>query len=77
MATVNPAYTSQRDWRGIKDGTRKGRRYFATDSKVFDADWNAAMNIAKLSHIPISLPASGRMLDGQARVTEPIVVLSR
>ncbi len=70
---VNPAYTSQRDWRGLPNGKRQGRRYYATDGKVFDADWNAAMNIAKLAKIPVS---HSQVLDGQAHVIEPIVCQS-
>ena len=47
VVTVNPAYTSQNDYRVIKRGERKGCRYYASDGKVLDADWNAAINIAK------------------------------
>lgn len=68
---VNPAFTSQRDWRGIADGKRCGCRYIASDGVVFDADWNAAMNIAGRFNIPISYH---EVLDGQARVNEPNVV---
>ena len=46
VVTVDPAYTSKNDHRGVKRGTRKGCRYYTTDNKVFDADWNAAINIA-------------------------------
>jgi len=46
IKTVNPAYTSQRDHRGLSGGERKGCRYYASDGAVFDADWNAAINIA-------------------------------
>ena len=46
VATVNPAYTSQDDYRGLERGERKGCRYYACDGKVFDADWNASINIA-------------------------------
>ena len=47
VKTVNPAYTSQNDHRGLERGERKGCRYYASDGVVFDADWNAAINIAK------------------------------
>ena len=47
VATVDPAYTSKDDYRGIQRGVRKGCRYYTADSKVFDADWNASINIAK------------------------------
>jgi len=47
VVTVDPSFTSQRDHRGLKDGERKGCRYFASDGCVFDADWNASINIAR------------------------------
>ena len=47
VVTVDPAYTSQNDYRVIDKGVRKGCRYYTSDGKVFDADWNASINIAK------------------------------
>lgn len=47
VVTVNPYYTSQDDHRGLARGIRKGCRYNAVDGIVFDADWNASINIAK------------------------------
>jgi len=48
IKTVNSAYTSQNDHRpGFEKGERKGCRYYASDGVVFDADWNAAINIVK------------------------------
>ena len=48
VATVNPANTSRIDSRsGSKDGDRMGCRYYCVDGTVLDADWNAAVNIAK------------------------------
>ncbi len=73
VVTVNPAYTSKEDWRGIQAGERKGRRYYGSDGVVWDADWNAAMNIARRANIPIS---HRKVLDGQAQVTEPIAFKS-
>lgn len=70
IVTVKPAFTSQNDWRNIPKGKRQGCRYYASDSVVLDADWNAAMNIAKLSNISVS---HCKMLDGQALVIEPNV----
>jgi len=64
VETVNPAYTSQLDCRGIEKGERKNRRYYTTDNLVFDSDWNAAINIAnKFSKHPISslLPLDGKL----------------
>ena len=46
VVTVNPYYTSQDDYRNLERGKRKGCRYYAIDGKVFDADWNASINIA-------------------------------
>ena len=47
VKTVNPAFTSQNDHRGLERGERKGCRYYASDNVVFDADWNASINIAR------------------------------
>lgn len=46
VETVDPAYTSKNDYRGVRKGRRCGCRYYASDGIVFDADWNAAINIA-------------------------------
>ncbi len=71
VTTVSPFETSQRDNRtGKKDGERRGSRYYARDGVVFDADCNAAINIAKRSKLPFS---RGNVLDGQVVVTRPIV----
>lgn len=71
VITVNPAYTSQDDClTGRRDGIRKGCRYYSKKGLVYDADINAAINIAKLSKLPIS---QGNLLDGQAVVNQPIV----
>lgn len=46
VATVSPTYTSQTDClTGKRDGTRQGTRYYSVSGKVYDADWNAAINI--------------------------------
>lgn len=47
VATVNPAYTSKEDCRGLDYGVRRGCRYYAVDDRVLDADWNAAINIGR------------------------------
>lgn len=85
VATVNPAYTSQDDYRGIERGVRKGCRYIASDGMVFDADWNAAINIANkynedyVKHPVETLPVSFKEpLDGMLNLMgrlcqEPIV----
>lgn len=72
VVTVNPYLTSQLDYRGIGKGERKGCRYYASDSKVFDADWNASINIANkyskikeakgVKHpVSFSIPIDGRL----------------
>ena len=73
VETVEPAYTSQTDSRtGKRDGIRKGCRYHCADGLVLDADWNAAVNIARKSNRPASnpLPVDGgiRFLTGRPSV---------
>ncbi len=46
VVTVDPAYTSKNDYTGQDRGIRKGCRYYTADNKVYDADWNASINIA-------------------------------
>ena len=72
VETVSPTYTSQMDSRtGNRDGNRKGCRYYCSDGIVFDADWNAAVNIAKKANHPLSnaLPLDGTLvfLSGRAQ----------
>ena len=71
VVSVNPAFTSQDDCRGLKRGTRKGCRYYGVDGVIMDADWNASNNIAKrycpehpISFIPLDggLNLIGRLL---------------
>ena len=55
VETVSPVYTSQMDHRtGKRDGVRRGRRYVCCDGVVFDADWNASINIGQRSNHPVS-----------------------
>lgn len=64
VATVPPQYTSQEDCRTrSKDGcVRKGCRFYTADGMVFDADWNAAINICNRKHpTSFSLPLDGRL----------------
>ncbi len=62
VATVEPAYTSQLDCRGLPNGKRLGTRYYAADGMVLDADWNAAINIANRYHpSTFELPICGRL----------------
>ena len=47
VVTVDPAYTSKNDYRGLERGVRRGCRYYASDGNIYDADWNASINIAR------------------------------
>lgn len=71
LETVNPSFTSQIDFRtGVKDGTRKGCRYYGKDKTVLDAELNAANNIVLRSKLPDSCKILCSALDGQATVTK-------
>lgn len=71
VVCVNPAYTSQTDCvTGKREGKRVGTRFYAKSGLVYDADINAAVNIARLSKLPALL---GNLLSGQAVVNQPIV----
>lgn len=72
VITVSPSFTSQIDHQlGQKSGERKGCRFYTTRrGLVYDADVNAAINIAIRSKHPVS---SSGGLDGQAVVNQPIV----
>ena len=70
VCLVSPAFTSQIDSvSGIREGERKGCRFYAKSGLVYDADINAAINIARRSKHPIS---QGNLLDGQGIVNFPI-----
>ena len=74
VVLVSPQYSSQIDsMTGLLEGDRRGCRFFAKSGLVYDADLNAAMNIAKRSKLPVSY---GNILDGQATVNSPIVCKS-
>jgi len=74
ICLVSPTYTSQIDSiTGIKEGLRKGCRFYAKNGLVYDADLNAAVNIARRSKHPIS---QGDLLDGQGIVNCPIACKS-
>ncbi len=77
---VDPKFTSQRDSRtGKKNGIRQKGRYTGKDGKHLHSDINAAINIAKLTKLPLSGDESKRniALFGQAVVNQPIVCQSR
>ena len=68
---VSPAYTSQTDsFSGLREGIRRGCRFYAKSGVVYDADLNAARNIGNRSKLPVSY---GNILDGQALVNVPNV----
>ena len=74
VVSVSPTWTSQMDCRtGKRDGERHGCRYYCNDGIVFDADWNAAVNIAQRANHPTTtvLPIDGKMqaLVGKAQST--------
>ena len=79
VKTVNPYMTSQTDSQtGKWKGERKGCRFYSIDGLIYDADWNAAINIAKKSvKHPISykVPYDGTLniLNRQVDVNLPIV----
>ena len=75
VITVSPKWTSQIDSRTDKrDGNLLGCRYYCSDKVVLDADWNAAVNIAKRSKHPVSkvIPIDGKLFPyRQAEVNQP------
>jgi len=74
VCLVSPAWTSQIDSvSGIREGERKGCRFYSKSGHVYDADINAAINIARRSKHPIS---QGNLLDGQGIVNRPIACQS-
>lgn len=71
VITVSACYTSQEDCRtGRCDGQRFKRRYIASDGLVMDADFNAAVNIAKRGKHPFSMvvPKDGTITILRGRV---------
>lgn len=77
VETVNPAYTSKNDFRGIEKGKRVGCRYYASDGKVLDADLNAAINIGQRwgnkNKLPVSFvfPSDGKYRPNGQGVCQP------
>lgn len=64
VVTVEPAYTSRLDYRGLPEGKRLGTRYYASDGELLDADGNGACNIVH-RHRPDSIvvkPTYGSMV---------------
>lgn len=63
VESVSPSYTSQIDcMTGKMDGQRKGCRYYSSSGLVYDADWNAAINIRNRKHsTSFNPPIDGRL----------------
>lgn len=63
VESVSPSYTSQIDsMTGKRDGQRKGCRYYSSNGIVYDADWNAAINIKNRKHSTSSrVPLDGTL----------------
>ena len=63
VESVSPSYTSQIDsMTGKRDGQRKGCRYYSSSGLVYDADWNAAINIRNRKHSTSSrVPLDGTL----------------
>ncbi|MCQ2210122.1 MAG: transposase [Paludibacteraceae bacterium] len=85
VKTVSPAYTSQIDCSTNKrDGKRQGCRYYSTNGYVFDADWNASINIKNraenvkhlISYNKLPLDGTLNILNKQVVVNQPIVNLT-
>ncbi len=81
MVKVDPRNTSKTDWKtGKMDGERRGRRYYSSTGKVWDADWSAAINIARRTQHPVSFvePLDGSLKPyraGQSQQAERNVIL--
>lgn len=84
VETVSPFMTSQTDCTtGKKDGVRKNRRFYCKNGTILDADWNAAVNIARKSKHPFSFKIpldgtlrtwkAGRLSTAQSYISLPVV----
>ena len=63
VESVSPSFTSQIDcMTGKRDGQRKGCRYYSSNGLVYDADWNAAINIRNRKHsTSFEIPIDGKL----------------
>ena len=63
VETVSPSFTSQIDcMTGKRDGQRKGCRYYSSSGVIYDADWNAAINIRNRKHsTSFDTPIDGKL----------------
>jgi putative transposase len=75
VKTVSPYNTSQIDnVTNKKEGERRGSRFYSKTGVIYDADINAAINIAKRSKLPVS--QTNNLTYGQVKVNSPIVGFS-
>ena len=75
VTLVCPSYTSQRDnVSGKIEGERRGCRFYSKNGLIYDADINAAINIAKVSKLPVSQTTN--LTYGQVSVNRPNVCKS-
>ena len=75
VTLVSPFNTSKTDSvTGKVEGERRGCRFYSKNGLIYDADINAAINIAKLSKLPVS--QTSNLTYGQALVNVPIVCKS-
>ena len=75
VTLVCPYNTSKTDSvTGKVEGERRGCRFYSKNGLIYDADINAAINIAKLSKLPVS--QTSNLTYGQALVNVPIVCKS-
>lgn len=75
VTLVSPFNTSKTDSvTGKVEGERRGCRFYSTNGLIYDADINAAINIARLSKLPVS--QTSNLTYGQALVNVPIVCKS-
>ena len=75
VTLVCPYNTSKTDSvTGKVEGERRGCRFYSKNGLIYDADINAAINIAKLSKLPVS--QTSNLTYGQAKVNSPIVCKS-
>ena len=75
VVLVCPSYTSQRDnVSGKIEGVRRGCRFYSKNGLIYDADINAAINIAKVSKLPVS--QTTKLTYGQVSVNRPNVCKS-
>ena len=70
ITLVCPFNTSKTDSvTGKVEGERRGCRFYSKNGLIYDADINAAINIAKISKLPVS--QTSNLTYGQVSVNRP------